>query len=424
MRRRVTDESGSALVTALMLTMVMLTMGLAGLAQVDVQQEQSGVERVRETTFNLGEGLLNAQTFTLSQNWPGPGVPTPPPAQLDFGECTEASTSQNCPSRATIDRLFASPDVGGPVAWRTEVRDNVTGGGPSSCREPAPSFYSDALTAGQPAYDANNDCRLWVRAQATVRGRTRAVVALVQAERETYELPRAALLAGSLKIGNSGNKVLIDPKADTALSTGILLRCPFPSTTTCSGYPGDPETLWQENKKLPTQLNGTKPQTNYGAPPVLSDAALEELRRTAITNGTYYSYPDCPSGATDLEGEIVWVTGCGDLAYSGNTSVNEPPKPPGALILENGTIEFKGNTTFNGLLYHVNQGNATGTDPPLVKLTGNNGVKGAVFVEGKGGFEIQGSAYLTVNGAAFDALRSYGSAGIIQNTWREIPPGG
>jgi hypothetical protein len=426
-RRRLTAERGSALVTALMLTMVMLTMGLAGLAQVDVQQEQSGVERIRETTFNLGEGLLNAQIFTLSQNWPGSGAGTAG-APFVFDECTEALTSANCPIRATIDRLFASPDVGGPVEWRTEVRDNATTvplDPNNTCPTGEPSsFYSDAATAGQPAYDCNADGKLWVFAEATVRGRTRAVVALVQAERETYELPRAALLAGSLKIGNSGNKVLIDPKADTALSTGILLRCPFPSTTTCSGYPGDPETLWQKNKKLPTQLNGTKPQTNYGAPPVLSDAALEELRRTAITNGTYYSYPDCPSGATDLEGEIVWVTGCGDLAYSGNTSVNEPPKPPGALILENGTIEFKGNTTFNGLLYHVNQGNATGTDPPLVKLTGNNGVKGAVFVEGQGGFEIQGSAYLTINGAAFDALRSYGSAGIIQNTWREIPPGG
>jgi hypothetical protein len=46
-----------------------------------------------------------------------------------------------------------------------------------------------------------------------------------------------------------------------------------------------------------------------------------------------------------------------------------------------------------------------------------------VFVEKKGGFKINGSARLTVNGKAFAALRSYGSAGIIQNTWREIPPG-
>jgi hypothetical protein len=41
----------------------------------------------------------------------------------------------------------------------------------------------------------------------------------------------------------------------------------------------------------------------------------------------------------------------------------------------------------------------------------------------QGGFEIQGSAYLTISGAAFDPLQTYGSAGIIQNTWREIPPG-
>jgi hypothetical protein len=415
----VTAEHGSALVTALMLTMVMLTMGLAGLAQVDVQQEQSGVERIRETTFNLGEGLLNAQIFTLSQNWPGPGVPTPPPTQLDFGECTEASPSQNCPSRATIERLFVSPDVDAPPAWRTEVRDNATGSAPETCPSTASSsFYSDAATADQPAYDCNADGKLWVRAQATVRERTRAVVALVQAERETYELPRAALLAGSLTIGNNGNKVLIDPKADTALSTGILLRCrpeDMP-TNECAGHPGTSLENVIDTSKLLKQVNGTVPQVGYPPEPVLSSEALNELRDTAITNGTYYA--TCPA-VEKLTGAVVYVETCTDAKYTGNTTIN--PDVPGALIIENGSIDFQGNTTFNGLLYHANL-----SDSPndLVKLTGNNGINGAVFVEGKGGFVIDGSAYLTVNGAAFDALGSYGSAGIIQNTWREIPPGG
>ena len=116
---------------------------------------------------------------------------------------------------------------------------------------------------------------------------------------------------------------------------------------------------------------------------------------------------------------IVYIETC-NRAYNSNTTINSA-EAPGALIIANGSFELLGNTTYHGLVYHANK---AGSTELLVKLNGNNGVTGAVFVEGRGGFEIQGSAYLTINGAAFDALQTYGSAGIIQNTWREIPPGG
>ncbi|MDQ3611698.1 MAG: hypothetical protein M4D85_08885, partial [Actinomycetota bacterium] len=171
MRHRITAEHGSALVTALLLMMIMLTVGLAGLAQVDTQQEQSGVERVRETTFNLGEGVLNAQIFALSQRWPGPGAGagTTVAAPFVFGPCTQDSvplTSPNCPNAATIRGLFSSPDTAGPTAWRTEVRDNGTSV-PTTCVSTTSSpstFYSDAATSGQPPFDCNGDGKLWARA--------------------------------------------------------------------------------------------------------------------------------------------------------------------------------------------------------------------------------------------------------------------
>ncbi|HEV2819075.1 MAG TPA: hypothetical protein VGW11_01070, partial [Solirubrobacteraceae bacterium] len=187
MRHRITAQDGSALVTALLLTMIMLTVGLASLAQVDVQQEQSGVERIRETTFNLGEGVLNAQIFALSQRWPGPGAGagTPAVAPFVFGPCTEASDpvlQPNCPNPATIRSLFTSPDTAAATTWRTEVRDNATTlpvACPGSGSTPS-AFYSDASTAGQPPFDCNADGRVWARAEATVRGRTRRMIALVQ----------------------------------------------------------------------------------------------------------------------------------------------------------------------------------------------------------------------------------------------------
>ncbi len=423
MRHSITSEHGSALVTALLLTMIMLTVGLAGLAQVDVQQEQSGAERVRETSFNLGEGVLNAQIFAVSRRWPGPGAGagTPAAAPFVYGPCTQDSISQNCPSAETIKRLFTSPDTAGPTAWRTEVRDNATTV-PITCPtspSTASSFYSDASTQGQYPYDCNNDGRVWVRAQATVSGRTRALVALVQAERETQQLPRAALLAGRLKIGNNGNKKLVDAQADTTLNAEILLRCTPASGTVCAGHDGSSlAELWNSKTiHLATQLNGTPPQTGYAGDAALSPGALERLKLTAITNGTFYA--TCPDDVNKLAGAVVYIETC-NKAYKSNTTINTA-EAPGALIIENGFIDFQGNTTYHGLLYHANVSKSTGD---LVKLTGNNGVTGAVFVQGQGGFEIQGSAYLTINGAAFDALRSYGSAGIIQNTWREIPRGG
>jgi Tfp pilus assembly protein PilX len=423
MRHSITSEHGSALVTALLLTMIMLTVGLAGLAQVDVQQEQSGVERVRETSFNLGEGALNAQIFAVSRRWPGPGAGagTQAAAPFVYGPCTQDSISQNCPSAETIRRLFTSPDTAGATAWRTEVRDNATTVPPTCPTSPstASSFYSDASTQGQYPYDCNNDGRVWVRAQATVRGRTRALVALVQAERETQQLPRAALLAGRLEIGNNGNKVLVDAQADTTLNAEILLRCQPASGTVCAGHDGFSLGDILSRTKLLTQLNGTKPQTGYAGAPALLPEALERLKQTAITNGTYF--PNCPPGpdGSPLAGAVVYVETC-NQAYKSNTPINTA-ESPGALIIANGSIDFQGNTTYHGLVYHANVAGSTET---LVKLSGNNGVAGAVFVEGNGGFFIQGSAKLTVNGAAFEALQTYGSAGIIQNTWREIPPGG
>lgn len=421
MRCHLAAERGSALVTALLLTMIMLTVGLAGLAQVDVQQEQSGAERIGETAFNVGEGALGAQIFPLAQRWPGPGAPTAPSsAGLIFGLCTEASSSSNCPSAQTIAELFVSPDVESLTAWRTEVRDN-NNGALTTCTGTGASptmFYSDAFTAGQPPYDCNADGRLWVRAQATVRGRTRAMVALVQAERINHQLPRAALLAGRMEISNAGNKGIIDARAGTALNTGILLRCQAPdSASRCAGHQGTLDRLWSPGAPhLQTQLNGTKPRLGYAEAPALAPDALAELERAAITNGTWYA--NCPADPAQLAGEIVWVETC-NKSYTGNTTINSP-QAPGALIIEKGTIEFKGNIAFHGLLYHANV--APSSSENLVRLSGNNGVTGAVFVEGDGGFYIQGSAYLKVEGRPFDALRSYGSAGIIQNTWREIPP--
>ncbi|HEV2770433.1 MAG TPA: prepilin peptidase [Solirubrobacteraceae bacterium] len=270
----------------------------------------------------------------------------------------------NCPNAATIRRLFTSPDTAAATTWRTEVRDNATTPPltcPSSGSTPS-AFYSDASTAGQPPFDCNADGRVWARAEATVRGRRRAMIALVQAERETQPLPRSVLLAGRLEIGTNGNKLHIDAQADTALTTNIAVRCTpaalldlSPPCLKVGQETGLLDNLWSATK-LPIQLNGTMPQTGYPPARVLSPDALERLRRTAITNGTYFE--TCPTDASKLAGAVVDVETCSQTYNS--TSVINTPESPGALIIADGTITLKGNITYHGMLYHANLSNATG----------------------------------------------------------------
>ena len=54
-----------------MMLMVMVAIGLAVLSQVDTQTTQSRKERERESSFNLAEAALSAQTFVLGRRGTG-----------------------------------------------------------------------------------------------------------------------------------------------------------------------------------------------------------------------------------------------------------------------------------------------------------------------------------------------------------------
>lgn len=73
-RRLRTEEGGAALVTALLATMVMLALGLALLAIVDTQANESTDEATRDRGFNLAESVLTSEAFVLGRNWPTSGV--------------------------------------------------------------------------------------------------------------------------------------------------------------------------------------------------------------------------------------------------------------------------------------------------------------------------------------------------------------
>jgi hypothetical protein len=159
---RLRQESGMALVVSVFISGLLLMAGLAIVAAADMQTQQTGKERLRENTLTLAEGVLNAQANLLSGGWPET-------ADKAFGVCTQASTDVRCPEAGNLLRGFQNKDFanGAPITWHLSVRDNGLG-----------SFYDDAATASQPAWDQSGpagapDGVMWLRAQASVRGESR-----------------------------------------------------------------------------------------------------------------------------------------------------------------------------------------------------------------------------------------------------------
>ena len=396
--RLVEDEGGWALLTALLLMVVMLIGGLSLLRAVDTQTDSSKVERQRETAFNLAEGALNAQMFALSRDWPGPGmVSNPYPAW-----CTPSVDVPRCPSSPALTSAFANVDAPG-ATWTTTVRDDGA--------SPLATYYDDATIASQPNYDANDNGRVWVRAQATAKGRTRTLVALVRLELQEEDIIHAAVSAGRLVLTNNGSKPLIDGGGP------VIVRCSptINEPTACLGQPvgsGSIKDTSDLMSFLQTQVPGTTPTWNTSLPPAMTPTALARLRQTAIGDGTYYD--TCPPDSK-LTGDVVWIED-GNCA-PGPGTINSPDKP-GMLILNKGTIDFEAQTDFYGVIYAPNVLNRTDA---VVKVHANGVIHGGVLVDGPGIVEVgSSSSNIIYNANAFKAARSYGSAGVIQNTWREI----
>jgi type II secretory pathway pseudopilin PulG len=388
------SERGSALVPA-MVVMVLLVMFAISTAQlVESDQVSSRQEREREASFQLGEGVLNAQIYQLSSRWPSKTSAWYPPS------CSGSAAHADCPTAAMVTQSYGQVDYRADTTWVTQVRDN---GGPS------PSYWSDDLLATQPPYDANDDNFVWVRASATVRGRKRALVALVEAEQVTLNFPRATLVAGHFETSNNGNKVIIDTNgAANQFSPGdVIVRCPV-AAPGCADYESG------KGQIAPDTVRSAPEQ-----PRAVSAEALDQLRERAKSEGNYFARC-APSLAGDQPGEMVFMedaTGCG---YGGNTAYNGAENP-GYVVIARGTMgAIGGNATFYGIIYHANLDDVPGA---LVTLGGNVSVFGSIVIDGPGGLSAGSSKVnLVYDANVFNGFKAFGTAGIVQNTFRELTP--
>jgi hypothetical protein len=381
-------ERGSILVTAILLMTLMLGVAVSAYALVDQVEHAAFQERVSESSFNLSEGLLDVQVFVLSRRWPGTAANAYPSV------CATGATDTHCPAGEDLAQRFGAPDVAAGVTWSTWVRDN---------QNPNPNFYDDTLTGAAPSYDANGDGRLWVRAQTTVRGRRRTLIGLVRVERVTEQMPQSAMVMGHFGTTNNGQKVIFDTQGTAAAPAPVNVRC-------LVALPGCLDYAFNKDQVKPDTTH-----LGYTGGNALSTEALGRMRDRAVANGTYYA-SGCPAKP---EGAVVFVEN-GNCAYGNEIApCCNSQTSPGVLIIARGTLSLTGNNSFYGVIYMANQQASSGY---VITISGTALVQGSVQVDGNGGLMAGTSALnLRFDPQVFDAVVSYGNAGIIQNTWREIP---
>jgi Tfp pilus assembly protein PilX len=288
-------EEGWVVVTAIVLMVIMLGVGLAVLATADTQSQQSRRERARESSFNLAEGLMQAESVVLQTNWPtqapcagntsGCGYTWSTAAPDTCTQATAAGNPLQCPNPSSLvgsSGAFSNVDQSlAGTTWKVQVRDDPGVCLPNppagyvafynGCQIPtyyrglcpppneldatkcwpatSPHTYSTNPTeapgvdqknctdaSNNPVvctWDANGNNQLWVRVDATVNGRTRSMVALLHLEDFPVSInSKDAVNAGAVNFGNSGNKHIVD-----ATNSQIVTRC-IPS----DNYGGSPST--------------------------------------------------------------------------------------------------------------------------------------------------------------------------------------
>ena len=407
--RHARDEDGWAMVTSIVLTGLMLVMGLALLSIVDTQAKQSRTERVSDSSFNLAEGALNAEAFLLSRNWPT----TAPTAS----SCsTTASINGDLATSSAVQRIltdsFTNSDYATTSTWKVNVCDDTNS---------TSDTWSDSKLSSAYGYDQNQNGKLWVRAQTTVRGQSRAVAALVVVQHPPIMPGGYAVLGGGVATSLSfvTNSLLASSTLLGQLTTDLLnknndklvddgkigVRCGLTSLCADGVFTGLSSTTLG-----PLLLANDWVQ--YGSTAAVNDDTIADFRDQAknkITGVDTYvasvaANGSCiPSNATTSSVVFVELVGDGTQTCTVNAATNPTVK---MLVVANGRISISGNGTFTGVVYGLNRQRLTvsggddraarsctnltnvlvATNPcEIVSITSPAKVKGAVYADGATG---------------------------------------
>jgi hypothetical protein len=350
--------------------------------------------------------------------------------------CNQSATpTVLCPGTAVTSsfsyagRLFANPQ------WSTQIVDVTS---PESL-----NYYIDADRGSVPSYDSafplNN--KVWVRAQATVGGQTRIVVAEMVRQPQVISLPKTVITAGGAYTSNDGNKVIIESQDNANPPTGagpLNIRCGTSGSTTASYGNGNTCTGWDPGKGQldPSgnyQAGYQDPNLNYPNE-ALTDGEITLLRTTAQADGTYYN-GTCPTNLNGLVfvdnppgGSCTYTSGTYNGPFTSSPCSLASPCPassatPGAIIFGSGTLEFNGPVYYYGVVYMVNPprvttscGTPTGT---AFTIHGGATLFGGVFVDNCGSVDAGDSAAnLEFDSAAFAGVMAYSTPALAKNTFQ------
>jgi Tfp pilus assembly protein PilX len=429
-------QDGSALITALMVMLVMLPIGMALLAIVDTQAQNSAKERSRDLAFNLADSALTSAAFNLGR-FAWPSNPTAAPSNTSatgtagvcgtstYGATLGAATSPGSATSKLQPNLNASYDdsVYTGATWQINVCDDDNSG-------PGQTVWKDALLNGS-NYDANDNQLVWVRSEAKVKDRRRVIAALVRVEETPAMSSEFGLIAGRMnaEVTNTLGTVLGGPLlgdlASSLLGTAPLVAADPSAVTSppssgitavrCGALDGCLTGAIGGAAALPlvgTLVTGGK-LVQSTSPTATSAANIAQLKQQAINSGTYVAStagtatstnpPACTIPAAASSSTVVYIEQVGTTGTAG--TVGGPGdqfceldvshgKTYKALVIGSGRIVLRGNNTasggtFTGLLYNLNEqrntaiGDAAIPSREVIRIDQGAHVRGGVAADGK-----------------------------------------
>lgn len=437
MRRRLTQDDGIVMIVAMFVLMIVLASGLAIVALADSQQGPARDQRQRAASGTLAEAALTAQVFELNRlAWPISSAPA-------TAVCTAtAAAAASCPDPGTLAGSFsasASPDYApcqnGLPQWTTWVRDN----GPSA------DYYTAAANgpAGtQVAYDANNDGKLWVGAQAytynpnSARCKLRRFVTQVQAGDSTINIPHNVVTANWLQITGK-KKAVVDTtgqhaqpksvrppkKQATAQAAAVQVRCTAP----LPGGVVDPCLVYTKDQVKPN----TGAKVTALPPATFTAAQIQAFTAQAAQDGKWYGTGSpngvCPPAGLPINGKYVSAGGknivvIDDASTCGGYPGGNDRNNPGFLVVKKGMITFAGKGIYYGTVYNANLSSPQ-LNTKLVYLTGSAVIQGSVIVDGPGGVNPNTKhTAIIYDPRSFNSITVRAGATAVAGTWRELNP--
>lgn len=390
---RYSSEHGSGLVLIIGVVAALAIMAGTAVTLMLNVQHNTATENTRTKAFNVTEAALDVGMYQLNSKFPA------------------SSPSEGFVWDATAQSAFSGQFTALVEDGKAQY-SNVTSAVSYYDNAPYTSPYS---ASSPPLFDANQDNKLYLVAQAGVRAQKARIQALVQRTYINMGLPTGVALytGGDLWSNGGGNnpKIVIDPGQGPQ---GSEPKCEIRVVGTIDDY------------TVCDQSQYAAPKTGDAAgsaDDLVSPTLITSLTALAQTNGRYFTGANAIADAENSPANGQWSDG----GCTGLTVINSPvgttltfkddyntQDRPGILLLLGGAnFDFGGGGNFWGVAY---------TEGTVDKGHGNFVIHGMLVC--KSDVDMRGTVNIAYNRACIVNLdqRFPSKVRIVPNTWRELKP--